>query len=97
MYDSTISAPTGIDTLVADLRKAYGEITSMMERLGTERGKLLAVSTGEMFVAFEAAEKAWNESGRGQAQMISNVAQRSEEFRTNMLHIDKRAAGELTA
>ncbi len=97
MYDSTISAPAAIDTLVTDLRKASGEINSMMEQLQTHRGKLLAVSTGEMFVAFEAAEKAWNDTGRGQALMTSNVAQRSEEFRSNMVHIDKRAAGDLMA
>jgi uncharacterized protein YukE len=92
MNDSVISAPAAIDTLVTDLRRASSEINSMMEQLKTERGKLLAVSTGEMFVAFEQAEKLWNQTGLGQAQVAAAVAARSEEFRTNMLHIDRRGA-----
>lgn len=97
MYDSVISAPTGIDTFVTELQKARADIDTMMQRLQTERGKLLAVSDGEMFVAFNDAERLWNQTGTAQAQMVNAVATRSEEYRTNMLHIDKRGAAEFGA
>ncbi len=96
MPDGIISAPTTLAPMVADLNKVAKDINSLMEDLQREGAKLRSVSSGEVFAAFNEAERLWKNSGLGESSRTAVVAAKSDEFAMNMNQVDRRAASDFS-
>lgn len=94
MPDGVISAPASISPMVGELQKIAGEINTLMGDLQREGVKLQSVSRGEVFSAFQEAERLWKQSGLGESNRTVAVAAKSDEFAMNMNQVDRRAAGD---
>ncbi|MBP2333526.1 MULTISPECIES: WXG100 family type VII secretion target [Corynebacterium] len=81
-----------IATGAADIRTTSGHIQTLLGDLKTRIAPMTATWEGESAIAYEDAQRAWDESAEELNQILETIARTVEEGNDRMSDINRRAA-----